>query len=80
MPHDPFSGEDFRKRNREQREWGYAAGTLVAVDLVGGLTGVATQDQPPGAYHPQRLTLELAAARRPSAPWPARITRSHPAS
>lgn len=59
VPHDPVSGGDLRKRDAEQRGWGYTAFTWVALEgqEVVGLAGVY---QNPGAYHPHRFTLELA--------------------
>lgn len=58
-PHDPVSGGDLRKREAEQRDWGYTAFTLVA--LAGeDVVGQASVYQNPGAYHPHRFTLELA--------------------
>ncbi|MEF2279814.1 GNAT family N-acetyltransferase [Deinococcus sp. YIM 134068] len=59
MPQDPFSGADFRKRDDEQRGWGYTAFTLLALDGA-EVVGVASVSQNPGAYHPHRFTLELA--------------------
>ncbi|WP_102127295.1 GNAT family N-acetyltransferase [Deinococcus planocerae] len=58
VPHDPFSGADFRKRDAEQRGWGYTTATLVALDPAGEVVGVASYSQNPGAYHPRRYTLE----------------------
>ncbi|BDP40156.1 GCN5 family acetyltransferase [Deinococcus aetherius] len=60
LPHDPFSGADFRKRDAEQRGWGYTTATLVALDPDGEVVGVASYSQNPGAYHPRRYTLEVA--------------------
>ncbi|WP_216325860.1 GNAT family N-acetyltransferase [Deinococcus aestuarii] len=60
LPHDPFSGADFRKRDAEQRGWGYTTATLVALDEAGEVLGIASYYQNPGAYHPCRYTLEIA--------------------
>ncbi|GMA15971.1 GNAT family N-acetyltransferase [Deinococcus metallilatus] len=57
VPHDPFSAEDFRKRDAEQRGWGYAAFTLLALEGE-EVVGVASVYQNPGMYHPHRFTLE----------------------
>ncbi|WP_243398332.1 GNAT family N-acetyltransferase [Deinococcus koreensis] len=58
-PHDPQSGIDLRKRDAEQRGWSYRAATLVAVDG-SQVVGTASFYQNPGAYHPNRYSLELA--------------------
>jgi ribosomal protein S18 acetylase RimI-like enzyme len=60
-PHEPWSAEELRQRQREQAAWGYTAGVIVAH---GGETvqGVAAYSQNPGAYHPHRFVLELAVA------------------
>ncbi|ACO46992.1 GNAT family N-acetyltransferase [Deinococcus deserti] len=60
LPHDPISGHELRKRDEEQRAWGYVAGVMVAVDAGGEVVGSASYFQDPGAYHPQRFTLEFA--------------------
>lgn len=59
LPYDPISGDELRKRNEEQRAWGYHAGVLVARQA-GEVIGSASYFQDPGAFHPQRFTLELA--------------------
>lgn len=57
-PHEPFSGTDLRRRQDEQRGWGYTAATLVAL---GGpeIVGMGAYFQNPGAYHPRRFVLDL---------------------
>lgn len=61
VPHDPFSAEDFRKRDAEQRGWGFATFTLVALDGP-ELVGLTSVYQNPGMYHPHRFSLECAVA------------------
>lgn len=58
-PHDPQSGTDLHKRDAEQRGWGYRTATLVALDGP-QVVGTAGFYQNPGAYHPDRYSLELA--------------------
>ncbi|GGK24892.1 GCN5 family acetyltransferase [Deinococcus malanensis] len=62
LPHDPVSGSELRKRDEEQRDWGYRSGTLVACNPEDEVIGTASYFQDPGAYHPRRFTLELAVA------------------
>ncbi|MBZ9751229.1 GNAT family N-acetyltransferase [Deinococcus sp. HMF7604] len=58
LPDDPVSGAELRRRDEEQRGWNYHAGVLVARQAA-EVIGSAFYFQNPGAYHPQRFTLEL---------------------
>lgn len=58
-PHEPLTGLDLRKRDEEQRAWGYQSGVLVALEG-SGVVGMACYFQNPGAYHPHKFTLEMA--------------------
>ncbi|WP_322474248.1 GNAT family N-acetyltransferase [Deinococcus sp. AB2017081] len=57
-PHEPVSGTDLRRRQDEQRGWGYTAATLVALDGP-EVVGMGAYFQNPGAYHPRRFVLDL---------------------
>ncbi|MFC6661621.1 GNAT family N-acetyltransferase [Deinococcus multiflagellatus] len=61
LPHDPVSGAELRRRDEEQRGWGYHAGVLVARQG-DEVLGTAAYFQNPGAYHPGRFILELGVA------------------
>ena len=58
-PHDPLGGAELHRRDAEQRAWGYRTVTLVAENSA-QVVGMASLFQNPGAYHPDRYTLELA--------------------
>ncbi|GHF51971.1 GNAT superfamily N-acetyltransferase [Deinococcus metalli] len=57
-PHEPLSGADLHKRQREQEDWGYGAATLAAA-AGPEIVGVGAYFQNPGSYHPRRYTLDL---------------------
>ncbi|GGS02435.1 GNAT family N-acetyltransferase [Deinococcus sedimenti] len=60
-PNDPLTGEELRRQMREQQDWGYGWAVLVAHDAT-DVVGVALHYQNPGAFHPDRYTLDLAVA------------------
>lgn len=60
-PHEPLTGEEYRRQMREQQDWGHGWAVFVA-HAGGEVAGVAGYHQNPGAFHPHHYGLDLAVA------------------